>query len=84
MAVMVFSVKLPGRLLAQGGVQVAFILCWAPGVQGTDYGKGAGPLLEPKALFFERAHQALRVGMALGVVYRWSRLAGSLRPYRLP
>lgn len=68
MAVTVFSFKLPGRLVAQGGVQVVLIVRWDPGVQGTDQGKGTGPFLEPEAFFFERAHQALGVGIALGIV----------------
>src|SRR5687768_3819365 len=67
-AVVVVAFKLPGRFVAQGGVEVLLVVRGDPGFQGTDYGKGTGPFLEPEAFFFECAHPALGVSITLGIV----------------
>ena len=67
-AIVVVSFELPGRLVAQSGMQVMRVVRGDPSAQGTDEGKGTAPFLEPEALLLEGAHQALGIGIALGIV----------------
>jgi hypothetical protein len=63
---MVFPFTRPGRLVAEGGMRIRRMLVGHPSRQGTHEGKGARPLLQPKALLVPGPYAARWGRVALG------------------
>jgi hypothetical protein len=55
-------------------MQIMFVVVGDPGFQCADKLTRASPFREPEALFFERAHHALRIGITFWVVIAGKRL----------
>jgi hypothetical protein len=70
----VCPLKLPGRFVAQGGVQVMLVVVIDPGLKDTGYYERTGPLVKPEAFLFQRTHHSLGVRVALRVVIAGKRL----------
>src|SRR5919197_1165346 len=82
-AVVVCQLKMPGCLVAQGGGKILLVIIGNPRGEGLHQGNGAGPFLEPEALFFARAPPPLGVGMALRLVLAGKRVMKPQRSARL-
>jgi hypothetical protein len=62
------SFQLLGCFGAHGRVSGLLVVCDNPGLKGSNQLERAGPRPPPQACFFEGAHEARGIGMALGIM----------------